>query len=72
MADSILTQYRTKDGDVLDMICQEHYANADQALGTVLAFNPGLSSYGPVLPAGILISLPDLGVNELKTIRLWS
>ena len=72
MVDSILTHYQTKDGDVLDVICQKHYPNTDQALAAVLAYNPSLSDFGPVLPAGILITIPDLGVSELKTIRLWS
>ena len=72
MADALLTHYQTKDGDVLDQICRIHYANVDQALDAVLAANPGLSSCGSTLPAGVLICLPDMDTNELSVIRLWS
>lgn len=71
MAELDMTRYQTKDGDVLDLICQNHYGNVDAALDAVLVANPGLSSNGPVLPAGILILLPDLDVSEVTPICLW-
>ena len=72
MADFGMTRYQTKDGDVLDLICRNHYGNVDAALNAVLVANPGLSANEPVLPAGILILLPDLDVSEVTTIRLWN
>ena len=71
MADLGMTRYQTKDGDVLDLICQNHYGNVDAALDAVLVSNLGLSSNEPVLPAGIFVLLPDLDVSEVNTIRLW-
>jgi phage tail protein X len=71
MADLGMTRYRTKDGDVLDLICQNQYGNVDAALGAVLAANPGFYSNESVLPAGILILMPDLVVSEVNTVRLW-
>ena len=71
MADVGMTRYQTKDGDVLDLICENHYGNVDTTLNAVLVANAGLSSQVPVLPAGILILLPDLDVSEVTSIRLW-
>lgn len=71
MSDVRMTRYQTKDGDVLDLICQNHYGNIDTALNTVLVANPGLSANESVLPAGILILLPDLDLSEVTSIRLW-
>lgn len=52
------TQYRTKDGDVLDQICYDHY-ETEQAVPTVLEANPSLADNGTVFSAGIEIILPD-------------
>ena len=69
-----MARYRTKDGDVLDAVCLAWYGRARGAVEAVLAANPGLAERGPVLPAGILIELPELNrmpVND-ATIRLWA
>ncbi|ONF43266.1 phage tail protein [Marinobacter lutaoensis] len=68
-----MARYRTKDGDVLDAVCLAWYGRARGVVEAVLAANPGLAERGPVLPAGILIELPEFNrtpVNE-ATIRLW-
>nr|VFJ68701.1 MAG: P2-like prophage tail protein X [Candidatus Kentron sp. DK] len=66
-------QYRTKNGDVLDYLCWKHYGQQAGAVERVLEANRGLAGYGPVLPAGILITLPSLPepVQEVRSIRLW-
>ncbi len=65
--------YRTKDGDVLDLICRKHYGDAPYQVEAVLAANIGLAAKGPVLHSGILIDLPELPelAPEKPTIRLW-
>lgn len=70
--------YRTKDGDVLDAIIHAAYGQCtDSQLRAVLEANPGLADRGPVLPAGLPISLPD-SVQESdrnalqgKGVTLW-
>lgn len=57
-------QYRTKDGEVVDEICYRYYGHSDVAT-QVYELNPGLAGYGPVLPSGVLIELPD--INEPET-----
>lgn len=69
-----MTNYRTKDGDMLDYICWKHYGQQSGAVEAVLVANPGLADRGPVLPANVVILLPELPkpVVEVQPIRLWS
>lgn len=65
-------QYRTKTGDMLDAICHTYYAGQAGATEWVLEANSGLADYGPVLPSGVIIELPDLPpAEQAQTIRLW-
>ena len=67
-------QYRTKTGDMLDELCWRYYKQQSGAVEFVLNANPGLADIGPVLPANIVIQLPELPepVTEVQPIRLWS
>ena len=52
--------YQTKTGDMLDAIVWRYYGRQDNGLvETVLEANRGLADYGPELPAGVTITLPD-------------
>ncbi len=64
--------YLTTDGDVLDEICWRRYGRED-AVPDVLAANRGLADVGAVLPAGVLLVLPDLpnAGARLAVDRLW-
>ncbi len=63
--------YRTLDGDMLDAICKTRLGS-EVHVPTVLAANPGLAARGPVYPAGVLITLPDVSAPvEPGVIRLW-
>ena len=66
-------RYRTKEGDMLDWICWRHYGQQAGAVEAVLKANPGLSEAGPLLPAGLVIELPDLPQpnQSIDTVRLW-
>lgn len=68
-----MAQYRTKDGDVLDAICTRHYNGAKFDIVTVYEVNPGLADHGPVMPAGLIITLPDVDDTPAPaaTVRLW-
>jgi len=64
-------RYRAVAGDILDAVCWRHYGRED-AVPDVLAANPGLADADPVLPAGVVIILPDLPTPPARTvIRLW-
>ncbi len=65
--------YRCRQGDMLDWICWKHYGRTRDAVEAVLEANAGLADYGPVLPAGLEITLPDLSLAEdTDVVRLWS
>lgn len=63
--------YRTKDGEMLDEICITRYGRDRGFVEKVLAANPGLADYGPRLPAGLDIVLPDVEVAPTTVTRLW-
>ena len=65
-------RYLTRDGDMLDWICWRHYGRSDRTVEAVLAANPGLAERGPVLPAGIELTLPDIPTPAPRRIlRIW-
>lgn len=67
--------YTTKDGDVLDDVVFRHYGYTADAVEAVLEANRALDlgSYGPQLPAGLVIELPDITppVTNPQPTRLW-
>lgn len=68
-----MAAYLTSQGDMLDAICRQHYGSRLGAAEAVLEANPGLADRGPLLPAGVLIELPDLPAEsrESGAVRLW-
>lgn len=65
--------YQTKDGDVLDDIVNRYYGDTNNGIvETVLEANTGLADYGPILPAGLSIALPERpAVSKQTLVRLW-
>jgi phage tail protein X len=66
--------YQTRDGDVLDAICADHYGtdNLSSVVTQVLEENQGLAERGAVYPAGIVITLPDLAPPVAESpFSLW-
>lgn len=54
----IIMIYRSKDGDVIDDLCYQVYADS-RLTPEIYNANPNLASLGPVLPGGLEITLPD-------------
>lgn len=65
--------YRTSDGDTADYIAWKYYGTQDgQVVEQLLAANPGLADRGPVLPLGLLVTLPDIQpATAAQVVRLW-
>ena len=63
--------------DVLEKGVQAlNYSGTEDLQGIVeqiLEANPGLAKIGPILPAGIQITLPDLApqTEDTQTVQLW-
>jgi phage tail protein X len=67
--------YKTSDGDVVDYIAWQHYGVESPAvLRAVYDANPGLADYGPVLPHGLTIVLPDISQPSTISagVSLWN
>jgi phage tail protein X len=65
--------YRSRENDMVDALCYHFYNRQAKAVELVYAANRGLAEYGPVLPAGILITLPEIPDTETAaTIKLWN
>lgn len=65
--------YRTSEGDTADYIAWKYYGTQDgQVVEQLLEANPGLSDRGPVLPAGVIVTLPDIQpATASQGVRLW-
>ncbi|AZB63852.1 phage tail protein [Cereibacter sphaeroides] len=65
--------YRSKDGDTADGIAWQVYGRQDGRLvEALLEANPGLADLGPVLPAGLRLSIPDAPEPVVtQGVRLW-
>lgn len=66
------TMCRTIDGDLLDAICHSHYGHLNGCLEAVLEANYGLAAEPQPFRAGVVITLPDLPVQDGHTLQLWS
>jgi phage tail protein X len=66
--------YQIRTGDVLDEIVNRFYGRQDNGLvELVLEANRGLADSGPVLSAGLTITLPDAPTSEpTDRIQLFS
>ena len=65
-----MQNYRTRAGDTIDSIGWRYYRRHDTVV-EILNANPGLSDYPDVLPANIIIRLPDLPPADDTPVRLW-
>ena len=65
--------YVTQDGDTVDGITWKQYGTrAGLIMEKVLSANPGLADYGPVLPAGLKVNLPDFVQPVVqKSVKVW-
>ncbi|MGN2381297.1 tail protein X [Pseudomonas juntendi] len=66
-------QKRTQQNDTVDALCWRHYGRTAGVVEAVLDANPGLADQGPVLPAGLLVTLPEqqMTAPEQQMVSLW-
>jgi phage tail protein X len=65
--------YRSKEGDTVDVIAWRYYGRQnDLIVERVLEANPGLADYGPTLPEGVRVALPEIDDEQsTESVRLW-
>lgn len=59
---------------MVDEIAWTYYGTTDAGqTEAILAANPGLADYGPVLPSGVVITLPDQTTVAATSqgVKLW-
>ncbi|WEI04098.1 tail protein X [Acinetobacter johnsonii] len=68
-----MAQYLTKAGDTLDEIAYRYYGNTNnKVVEHILEVNFGISQYEALLPAGVLIELPEVKQStETRKVKLW-
>ena len=65
--------YTTRQGDMVDVIALERFGATAGATEAIYAANPGLAALGPVLPAGVVVTLPaPFAPDRTQATRLWS
>lgn len=66
-------QLRTQQNDTVDAVCWRHYGRTAGVVEAVLEANPGLADHGPVLPIGLLITMPEqqTAAPERQMVQLW-
>ena len=68
-----MSTVRSRDGDTVSLILWLALnRNDDEAEEALYALNPALEQYGPVLPAGVEINLPELSdPAPAKVVNVW-
>lgn len=66
-------QVRTQQNDTVDALCWRHYGRTAGVSESVLIANPRLADHGPVLPAGLLVTMPELQntAPQRQMVNLW-
>lgn len=74
MMGACVRYYHSKQGDTVDSIAWEIYERQDPGLiSGILVANPGLADFGPLLPAGLRLAIPDAPQAEVVVgVRLWT
>ncbi|MBS5840568.1 phage tail protein [Pseudomonas lundensis] len=59
--------------DTVDALCWRHYGRTAGVTEAVLEANPGLADYGPFLPCGTLVTLPEAqpAAPQRNMVNLW-
>ncbi|BBF92344.1 tail protein X [Blastochloris tepida] len=65
--------YITVDGDMVDRIAWQQLGTSETTTEALLEANPGLEARGPVLPAGLVLTIPDGAAPPVgrTALKLW-
>lgn len=64
---------RTQQHDTVDALCWRHYGRTAGVTEVVFNTNPGLADYGPVLPLGLTVQMPEAqtAAPQRQRVNLW-
>lgn len=70
-----MANYRTNEGDTVDYIAYKYYGNTNNRIvEKILDANSLLAEQGPILPAGLILELPEqtqTPVLSNRKVKLW-
>ncbi len=59
-------------GETLDALCYRVKQHTTGLVEATLKANPGLAEYGPILPHGLTVHLPDVAPKAVRrALQLW-
>ena len=60
-------------GDTVDSLCWQYYGRTTGVTEAVLDANPGLAEFGPIIPHGTAVILPDAAPQpeQRQVVNLW-
>lgn len=66
-------QVRAQQGDTVDRLVNRHLGQTSGLVEQTLLLNPSLANYGPILPVGLLVTLPDntKQAQAAQPVQLW-
>ncbi|MDM8011784.1 MAG: tail protein X [Parasphingorhabdus sp.] len=67
-------QIVSQPGDSLDLICWRHLGRSEAVTEQALELNPGIAADGPLIPAGTLVTLPEIDIQAVQSrdvVQLW-
>lgn len=64
---------RAQQNDTVDALCWRHHGRTAGVTEAVLEANPGLADYGPTLPQGLLVQMPEAqaAAPQRQMVNLW-
>lgn len=67
-----MRQIRTVQGDTADLICHRELGRTGGVTEQLFELNPRLADLGPILPSGLLVTLPEIPAQQTaKTLNVW-
>ena len=65
---------RTNQNDTVDALCWRFYGRTAGVTEAVLEANPGLADYGPILPHGLVVNMPEVQTSapQRQMVNLWN
>lgn len=67
------TIVRAHQNETVDALCWRHYGRTAGVTEDVLKANPGLADYGPTLPQGLAVTMPNAQATapQRQMVNLW-
>ncbi|MFC9008343.1 tail protein X [Streptomyces microflavus] len=64
---------RANQNETVDALCWRYYGRTAGVTEAVFEANPGLADYGPILPQGLVVNMPEAQTSapQRQMVNLW-